>query len=124
MDYNKRLFPTQPVFNPHNVAFLDSDEISPLDETEGSVQAISQLRSGKLLYAPYDKEYEGDGSKEKEEKLDEDSGHVDSKSIAKGVKLSDYQPPILFPEAFKFLRPLVQSNKLIESLKENHNKHP
>ena len=124
MNYNKCLLATQPVINPRNVAFLDSDKISPLDENEGSVQAISQLRIGKQLGAPYDKEYEGDGSKEKEEKLDEDSGHVDSKSIAKGVKPSDYQPPILFPEAFKFSRPLVQSNKLIEALKENHNKHP
>ena len=117
MDYNKGRFPTQPVINPRNVAFLDSDEISPLDKNEGSVQAISQLRSGKQLADPYDKEYEGEGSKE-EEKLDEDSGHVDSKSIAKGVKPSDYQPPIPFPEALKSSRPLVQSNKLIEALKE------
>ena len=45
MDYNKGRFPTQPDIS--NVAFLDSDEISPLDKNEDSVQAISQLRSGK-----------------------------------------------------------------------------
>ena len=56
MDYNKGRFPTQPVINPRNVAFLDSDEISPLDKNEGSVQAISQLRSEKQLADPYDKE--------------------------------------------------------------------
>ena len=99
MDYNKGQFPTQPVINPRNVAFLDSNEISLLDKNESSVQAISQLRSGKQLADPYDKEYEGEGSKEKEEKLDENSGHVVSKSIGKWVKLSDYQPP---PPQFLF----------------------
>ena len=34
------------------------------------------------------------------------------------MKPSDYQPPIPFPEALKSSRPLVQSNKLIEALKE------
>ena len=118
MDYNKGWFPTQPVINPRNVAFLDSDEISPLDKNENIVQAISQLRRRKQLADPYDKEYEGEGSKEKKENLYEDSGHVDSKSIGKGVKSSDYQHLIPFREELKSSRPLVQSNKLIEALKE------
>ena len=107
MNYNNGRFPTQPIINPHNVAFLGFDEISPLDKNEGSVEAISQLGSGKQLADTYHKEYEGEGSKE-EEKLDEDSGHVDNKSIRKGVKPSDYQPPIPFLEVLKSSRPLVQ----------------
>ena len=45
MDYPKRKFPTQPLINPHNVVFLDSNQISHLDRNEGSVQAISKLGS-------------------------------------------------------------------------------
>ena len=44
MDYNECRFPTQPAINPCNVAFLNYDEVSPLDENEGSVQAISKLK--------------------------------------------------------------------------------
>ena len=96
MNYNNGWFPTQPIINPHNIAFLGFDEISPSYKNDGSVEAISQSGSGKKLADTYHKEYEGEGSKEKDEKLDKDSGHVDNKSIRKGVKLSDYQPPFLF----------------------------
>ena len=65
------------------------------------VQAISQLRSGRQLADPYDKQCEGEGSKEKEEELDNYCGHVDKKNIRKRVKPSDYQPPISFHEALK-----------------------
>ena len=118
MDYNKGRFPTQPAINPRNVAFLNSDEVSPLDENEGSVQAISKLRSGKQLDDPYDKEYEEEISNDKEEKVGEDSGHVGNESSGKGAKPSDYQPSIPFLKAIKSSRPLVQSNKLIKALKE------
>ena len=55
---------------------------------------------------------------EKEEKVGEDSGYVGNESSGKEAKPSDYQQSIPFPEALKSLRPLVQSNKLIEALKE------
>ena len=65
MDYNKSWFSTQPIINPRKVAFVNSDEVFPLNENEDSVHDI-KIEELKKQADPYDKEYEEEGSKEEE----------------------------------------------------------
>ena len=115
---NSGTFPTQPLMNPRNLCFLDSNSNASTDidrekvtisapvildpREEEDINAISRLRSGKILEDSIEPLGKEDLVKEIREPKDSEECEVGNRELkTKDLDPKDYVPPIPFPTALK-----------------------
>ena len=132
---NSGTFPTQPLMNPRNVCLLDINPnasteidrekvttavpvISDLREEE-DINAISRLRSGKILGDSIEPVKKNDFEKEVGEPKDsEECEASNGEQKTKDLDPKDYVPPIPFPAALKSAREKPDDSHLLQIFKE------
>ena len=132
---NSGTFPTQPLMNPRNVCLLDINPnasteidrekvttavpvISDLREEE-DINAISTLRSGKILGDSIEPVKKNDFEKEVGEPKDsEECEASNGEQKTKDLDPKDYVPPIPFPAALKSAREKSDDSHLLQIFKE------